>query len=217
LLVVLPECGRRWFINDVAGYHYEDYLVDELVPAIDGTFPTDPQAEARSIGGFSMGGASAVYIALRHPELFSAAFAYAGAFYASRREGDPYQAYRCSGIMMPTEAEHNRVWGGAGSAVRRIYDPDEIIKNAVLNDRKPRLILEVGLDDYQRVVEQNRIMHAAIHTAGFEHSYRECCGDHSWASALASVKRALRCWRKCSGGLSGTARPCSEVGALGEL
>src|SRR5688572_25882409 len=67
LLLVFPESGRRWFINDASGNRYEDYIIEDLVPAIDAAFPTDQRAESRMIGGFSMGGATAVYLVLRHP------------------------------------------------------------------------------------------------------------------------------------------------------
>jgi putative tributyrin esterase len=191
LLLIFPESGRRWFINDAAGNRYEDYAIYDLVSAIDTAFPTDRRAEARIIGGFSMGGAAAVYLSLRHPEVFHASFAYAGAFYASRRKGDPYRTQRAGGCMMPTENEHNRVWGMPGNAVRRIYDPDELIKRAKAEGAAPQIFLEIGVDDYPRVVEQNRKMHLALTGVHLEHTYVEYPGDHSWPLAAASVKHAL--------------------------
>ncbi|MFD1048251.1 alpha/beta hydrolase-fold protein, partial [Kibdelosporangium lantanae] len=40
LIVVCPESGRRWFINDHAGHRYEDYLVRELVDRVDAHYRT---------------------------------------------------------------------------------------------------------------------------------------------------------------------------------
>ena len=37
-VVVLPECGRGWFINDHAGKRYEDYLIGELIPLVRETY-----------------------------------------------------------------------------------------------------------------------------------------------------------------------------------
>jgi S-formylglutathione hydrolase FrmB len=192
LLFVFPESGRRWFINDCMGRRYEDYLVDDLVPAIDAEFPTDRRSGSRIVGGFSMGAATAVYLSLRHPDVFSSSFSYAGAFYASRREGDPYSDLRPNGCMMPTEEEHNRVWGPPGSSVRSAYDPDRLIADAVRRGATPEIIIEVGIGDHPRVVEQNRRMHAALAAAGIAHEYLELPGDHSWASAAASARRCLR-------------------------
>ena len=114
-IVVLPECGRGWFINDHAGKRYEDYLIGELIPLVRETYGA---AGPACIGGFSMGGASAFFLALKHPDAFAAAFAVAGAFTAGNRAGDPYAAIRSDALLIPTEAEHDRVWGPPGSAVR---------------------------------------------------------------------------------------------------
>jgi putative tributyrin esterase len=192
LLLVFPESGRRWFINDISGRCYEDYVVEDLVTAVETNFPTDPRPESRIIGGFSMGGSAAVYLWLRYPETFASSFSYGGAFYASRREGDPYATYRSSGCMMPTVEEHERVWGPPGSRVREEYDPDSLIAAAVVAKAIRKVILEVGVGDYPRVVEQNRRMHAAFTAAGVKHLYREFPGDHSWKFAVASARRAVQ-------------------------
>ncbi|MFD0634895.1 alpha/beta hydrolase-fold protein [Catenulispora yoronensis] len=55
LVVVLPESGRRWFINDHRGWRYEDYLVRELVPFVDENYAVHLRHGVRAIGGFSMG------------------------------------------------------------------------------------------------------------------------------------------------------------------
>ena len=80
-IVVLPECGRNWFINDHAGKRYEDYLVGELIPLVRERYGAAGRA---CIGGFSMGGASAFFLALKHPDAFAAAFAVAGALHGGK-------------------------------------------------------------------------------------------------------------------------------------
>jgi enterochelin esterase-like enzyme len=186
-LWVFPESGRRWFINDAAGHHYEDYLVTELVPFVERKFPTRPASWM--IGGFSMGGAAAVQIAVRHARRFGATFAVAGAFYAAERTGDPYAAVRHGSCLMPTEAEHDRVWGPPGSEVRQRYHSDRIAEQAAGTD--VRIVLEVGTGDYARVLEQNRRFHRALLGRGIAHRYSEHEGDHGWAYAAAGAARCL--------------------------
>lgn len=191
-LYVLPESGRRWFINDVSGKRYEDYLVNDLVPAIESAFPVRRTAQARLIGGFSMGGAAAVQLSLLYPEVFSRSFAVSGAFYASERQGDPYAEHRATAsCMMPTEDEHNRVWGPPGSAVRRRYDLDALIDRVAVTRRFPRMALIVGTDDFSRVVAQNRRMHGRLEAIGLEHAYAERPGDHTWRFAAPAAAWAL--------------------------
>lgn len=50
---------------------YEDYIVSEVIPYIDGHFSTDTSRYGRYIGGYSMGGFAALHVAFRHPDLFS--------------------------------------------------------------------------------------------------------------------------------------------------
>jgi S-formylglutathione hydrolase FrmB len=193
-VLVAPESGRRWFINDHGGRRYEDYLLDDLVPAVEASLGAPVDASRQVIGGFSMGGAAAVALALRHPRRFPRAFAYAGAFYANRRQGDPYRHLRDGACLMPTEAEHDRVWGPPGSPVRERHDPDRLIAAATAVGRWPRIALEVGLDDYPRVIEVNRQMHRALDEAGIAHHYREAGGDHGWPPAAAAARRLLARW-----------------------
>lgn len=191
VLFVFPESGRRWFMNDASGKRYEDYLVEDLIPAVEASFPVERAARSRIIGGFSMGGAGAVHLALRNPGMFSRAFAISGAFYASERQGDPYASQRASGCMMPTEEEHNRVWGPVGSEIRRSYDTGALLEQAAAAGSPPELALEVGTDDYPRVVEQNRRVHRQLDALGIRHAYAEHPGDHGWGFAAASARRLL--------------------------
>jgi enterochelin esterase-like enzyme len=50
----------------------EQYVIDELMPAIDREYRTTPDRDHRAIAGYSMGGGHALQIALHHPDLFSA-------------------------------------------------------------------------------------------------------------------------------------------------
>jgi enterochelin esterase-like enzyme len=50
----------------------EQYLIDELLPAVDREYRTIADRDHRAIAGYSMGGGHALAIALDHPSLFSA-------------------------------------------------------------------------------------------------------------------------------------------------
>jgi putative tributyrin esterase len=190
-IFVFPESGRRWFINDISGRRYADYFVRDLLPAVEAQFPCRRSRESRVVGGFSMGGAAAVYLSLIHSELIGSAFSYGGAFYASDRVGDPYADLRHTSCMMPTETDHNRVWGPPGSPVRKQYDPDRLLAQAARQPQQPSIAIEVGLHDYPRVIAQNRRMHRALTSVGMRHSYAERPGDHSWPFAVAAATRVL--------------------------
>ena len=107
-VVVLPECGRNWFINDHAGKRYEDYLVGELIPRVRERYGA---AGRRRSAAFPWAARRPSSSRCGIPMLFRAAFAVAGAFTAGNRQGDPYAAVRSDEMLIPTEAEHERVWG----------------------------------------------------------------------------------------------------------
>ncbi len=58
---------------------YERFVIEELLPFIDGHFRTQPDRAHRMIFGISMGGYGAVMLAARHPDLFGAAATLSGA------------------------------------------------------------------------------------------------------------------------------------------
>jgi enterochelin esterase-like enzyme len=65
----------------------ETLIVKELVPLIDRSYRTQAAPSGRVLAGFSMGGGGAVRLALKYPDLFSAAGSWAGAIMP--RRGDP--------------------------------------------------------------------------------------------------------------------------------
>jgi putative tributyrin esterase len=192
-LVVLPECGRRWFIDDHSGAHYETYLVEELLPLVRSELGTDGPA---AVAGFSAGGAAAFFLTLRHPDRFAAALAVAGAFTAADRTGDPYAAVRSDDLMIPTEAEHDRVWGPPGSATRAAYDPAALVAAMAERPERPVFVLEVGTEDFPRMIEASQRMKALLDAAGLAARYWQAPGAHSWTYAAAGMARLLAQWRE---------------------
>jgi len=59
-----------WFLNSLATGNWEDFIVSELVPFIDKTYPTIPDPQARGIMGHSAGGYSALILPILHPNVW---------------------------------------------------------------------------------------------------------------------------------------------------
>jgi len=82
VIVVFPDCytslGGNQYVNSAAIGPYADYLVEELVPAVDQRFRTIAEASARGIFGKSSGGFGALHLAMTHPGHFSAVASHAG-------------------------------------------------------------------------------------------------------------------------------------------
>ncbi|GAB4470170.1 MAG: alpha/beta hydrolase-fold protein [Anaerolineae bacterium] len=81
-ILVFPNCFTRYggsqYLNSSAVGRYEDYLLDELIPFVDGTLRTLPAREHRGVLGYSSGGYGAFMLAMRHPDRFGAAASHSG-------------------------------------------------------------------------------------------------------------------------------------------
>jgi len=59
---------------------YERILLTEIIPAVEREYRAGTSAAERAIAGLSMGGATAVYVGLNHPDRFEWIGSYSGAF-----------------------------------------------------------------------------------------------------------------------------------------
>jgi S-formylglutathione hydrolase FrmB len=139
-----------------------------------------------------MGGATAVMHALRHPDLFCVAASIGGAFEAASRLGDPYADLRVEPeMLMPSEADHNRTWGPAGSETRLEYDPFRLLR-ARGRGLVSALYIDVGIDDHARILHGNRRLHHELDELGVSHSYTERPGGHAWEYIRDALPQMLR-------------------------
>ena len=76
VIVVMPNSSEEsWWRGE-----WERLVTDELIPLIDAKYRTIDDARFRLTAGCSMGGQGAYGLALRHPERFSGAVSFFGAF-----------------------------------------------------------------------------------------------------------------------------------------
>ncbi|RUT36528.1 esterase [Paenibacillus zeisoli] len=81
VIIVSPAYGNSFGVNTKPGQGvnpggvdegmYEDYLTKDLIKYVDRHYSTIPSKKGRYIGGASMGGYAALYLAFNHPELYS--------------------------------------------------------------------------------------------------------------------------------------------------
>ena len=72
-IVVLPDCWTRFggsqYLDSEIG-NYEQYVINEIVPAVDARYPTIQNFKHRAIVGHSSGGYGALHLAMKHPGCF---------------------------------------------------------------------------------------------------------------------------------------------------
>lgn len=126
------------------GDAYLRFLADELKPAVDRAFRTDPARSA--ICGASMGGLISLYALLRRPDLFEAAACLSPAFVA------PWDAPIAALLDAPGAADllaHVRVYlscGGAGRLEPRLLPGTQAVSDRLLARGLPPSAHRLDLD-----------------------------------------------------------------------
>lgn len=74
IIIVCPDGKNSWYWDSPVDstLRYETYVSRELVDYIDSHYATRRTSAGRAIAGFSMGGHGALWLAMRHPDIFGA-------------------------------------------------------------------------------------------------------------------------------------------------
>ncbi|MDE5711908.1 alpha/beta hydrolase family protein [Bacteroides sp.] len=80
IIFVCPDGKNSWYWDSPKNpaYRYETFVASELVKYTDEHYATIPEKKGRAISGLSMGGHGALWLAIRHKELFGAAGSMSG-------------------------------------------------------------------------------------------------------------------------------------------
>ncbi len=166
--------------------HYDDYIARDLVSFVDRTYRTRAQARHRGIAGLSMGGYGAVTLALRYPDVFTAAASHSGvlapAFIGPRPYAEPARWARNPAELQ--EAAGTRYsWYesrfGRDTIGWYARDPGRLAERLVRAGKAvPLLYIDCGLGD--PFIDQNRAFAATLRVLGVSHAYREPPGGHDW-------------------------------------
>ena len=70
--------GGSQFVNSAGTGRYLDYLCDEVVPFVDGRYPTAADRDHRALAGKSSGGYGAMVVPMLRPDVFGALASHAG-------------------------------------------------------------------------------------------------------------------------------------------
>jgi len=195
LVLVAPDGRRRgWYLDSEREptNRLESYLAQELLPDLARRLPI---TAARGVAGLSMGGAGALVLALRHPELFASASSMSGAvdFTRLRRRGDLRR------LLGPFEARPE-AWLSRSPLHLARAEPERF--------RGRPWLIGVGRED--RWHASNLALHQELTRQGVPHEYLEGPGGHDWDTWRAALEPHLR-WHARA--LAGTAVRRAEADA----
>lgn len=173
IIFVCPDGGiGSWYFDSPidSSIRYESYITKELVPYIDANFSTKASPNSRAITGLSMGGHGALYLAIRHSDIFGAAGSTSG--------GVDFRAF-------PKRWDIKKALGEYESNKERWYEYTVMRQVELLKNNQLALIIDCGIDDF--FMPANRALHEKLLQLKIEHDYIERPGEHNhiyWGSSV---------------------------------
>jgi S-formylglutathione hydrolase FrmB len=152
---------------------FETYITQEVLTRIDNTYRTIRNRNGRVITGLSMGAHGALYLATRHPNLYSAAGSMSGAL-----DLNPANWRITPEFAQQIAPRFERILGPLGST------PDHYAANSVvymadkMKENDVKLVIDCGVDDF--LIEPNRELHRRLVYNKTPHDYTERPGGHTW-------------------------------------
>lgn len=166
IIIVCPDGGYgSWYWDSPvdANYKYETYIASELVGWIDSKYKTIKNRKGRAITGLSMGGHGALYLALRHQDVFGAAGSMSGGV-----DIRPFPNNWDMALRLGKYAEHPENW-----------EKNTVIN--MLNLLQPNslaLLIDCGTEDFFFKVNEN--LHQQLLYRNIPHDYITRPGAHNW-------------------------------------
>jgi S-formylglutathione hydrolase FrmB len=169
-VVIMPDGALSGWSNyrlKGPGTNYEDFIIQDLMPACEHVFPIQPGRWA--IGGLSMGGGGALRLGLKHPDRFASIYAHSSGIATVERLRDRFPH------LSDDELADADIYAHARRALTFVD--------------WPTLGFDCGIDD--ALLDHNRHFHAYLDEIGYPHEYRELPGGHTWEYWDEHVQHAL--------------------------
>jgi S-formylglutathione hydrolase FrmB len=165
IIFVCPDGGKgSWYFDSPidSAIRHESYITKELVPYIDLHFSTQAKASSRAITGLSMGGHGAMYLAIRHGDLFGAAGSSSG--------GVDFTPF-------PKKWDISKALGDYLLNKERWQQNTVLYQVNTLKNDQLAIIIDCGVDDF--FIDVNRSLHQRLLELKINHEYTERPGGHT--------------------------------------
>lgn len=172
VIFVLPDGATSWYWDSPVNQNlkYETYVAKELVDFIDSSYRTIKSPKGRAIAGLSMGGHGAMWLALRHKDVFGAAGAISG--------GVDIRPFPKNWDMAKNLGEY--------SSNKDVWDAHTVINQVDgLKNGELTIYIDCGFSDFFYQVNLN--LHNKLLQMKIDHDYLARPGAHNnayWNNAI---------------------------------
>lgn len=166
MIVVCPDGGYgSWYFDSPIDprYQYETHIVKEVVPCIDSLYRTVNKRSSRAIAGLSMGGHGAMFLAIKHKNLFGACVSLSGGV-----DFTPFENKWDIAKRLGNYQENKILW--------TTHTVQYLVR--LLNNNDLTIFIDCGTKDF--FIGVNRILHQTLTELNIEHTYTERPGEHNW-------------------------------------
>jgi len=166
ITVVCPDGGySSWYWDSPLdkNFQYETFVAKELVSYVEGHYPVAKDRKQRGITGLSMGGHGALYLAIKHQDVFSAVGSTAGGV-----DIRPFPNNWDMAAKIGEYSENKERWEN-----HTIIEMTHLLKPNSL-----AIFLDCGVNDFFHDV--NHKLHEKLTYLNIPHRYLSMPGAHNW-------------------------------------
>jgi S-formylglutathione hydrolase FrmB len=185
LIIITPEVQRSFYFNTAFNLNYFSFVAEELPQVCNKWFNISTCKENNFIAGESMGGYGAVKIGLKHPNFFAGIASLSGVLDikgfindVTNNKFDDMSVTELRSIL------------GYSLMISSDDDIMKLVQNIAKSTTKPRFIQICGTEDF--LYEQNTHFRKIASKAGYNHTYMEWQGEHSWPFWDVAIQRVLQ-------------------------
>ena len=165
-IIVCPDGAfSSWYFDSPIDttYRYETHLTNEVVDYIDKNYRTIADKNHRAITGLSMGGHGALFLGLRHANVFGAAGSMSGGMDLMESKNRFDIMKRIGDTVLQAKAWH-----------------DMTVINLIENYTNTSLKIIFDCGDKDIFIDGNRRLHQKMKQLKIPHEYTERTGAHNW-------------------------------------
>lgn len=174
VMVVMPDGGfSSWYFDSpiMPEYKYETFVSNELIAYVDANFKTIADRGARAITGNSMGGHGAMYLTIRHQDVFANVGSLSGGV-----DFRPFPEKWHISQRLGTIQEYPENWEN-----NTVINMTHLIQPESLN-----IIFDCGSEDF--FYEVNCNLHKKLLEENIPHEFHSRPGKHNWPYWFNAIK-----------------------------
>ncbi len=164
MILVFPDGETSWYLDhpQIPDLKYESYIIKELIPLIESTFPARSDKPGRAIMGASMGGHGAMILAEKHPDLFCSVSSFFGILAVTA------EIEAIAPLLGPYQKDRNFLKANSAYELARNFSGQNI-----------PILFDCGREDQTSALTANREFHRQLKELGIPHIWNEREGGHT--------------------------------------